>query len=135
MILSLIDEVTRGAWNLVLVIIKPILNMSSSSSIKTQFLWHFNSSSISQLINGKSRDLQKLLKSFNEKTASVFKFGIGYWYSRTSSLSINVQLVFVMHDLNEALFLNARSFCVIFICSGPNIYSSFYNNGCITIVT
>ena len=61
-----------------LVIVKPILNMSSSSSIKTQFLWHFNSSSISQLINGKSTDLQKLLKSFNEKTASVFKFGIGY---------------------------------------------------------
>ena len=37
----------------------------------TQYLDHDKSSSISQLINGKSRDLQKLLKYFNGTTTSV----------------------------------------------------------------
>ena len=37
-----------------------------------QFLSHLKSSSISQLINGKSRDLQKLLKYFRGTTTSSF---------------------------------------------------------------
>ena len=47
----------------------------SSSSINTQFLVHFKSISISHLISGKSRDIQKLLKYFNGTTGSVFKGG------------------------------------------------------------
>ena len=38
----------------------------------TQYLYHDKSSSVSQLINGKSRDFQKLLKYFNGTTTSAF---------------------------------------------------------------
>ena len=50
--------------------------MLSSFSINTQFSVHFNSSSISQFIKGKSKDLQKYLKYFNGTASSVFKGGI-----------------------------------------------------------
>ena len=39
---------------------------------------HEKSSSISQLINGKLRDLQKLLKYFNETTTSAFNLFLLY---------------------------------------------------------
>ena len=38
----------------------------------TQFFYHDKSSSIFQLLKGKSRDLQKLLKYFNGITTSAF---------------------------------------------------------------
>ena len=68
---SLIDEVTTGKQRLVLVIIKLTPIMWSSSSINTQCFGHLKSSSNLQLINGKSRDLQKLLKYFNGTISSV----------------------------------------------------------------
>ena len=37
-----------------------------------QYFGHLKSSSVSQLIKGKSRDLQKLLKYFNGATTAVF---------------------------------------------------------------
>ena len=46
------------------------LNVLDISDI-TQFFAHLKLSSISQLINGKSRDLQKLLKYFNGATTSA----------------------------------------------------------------
>ena len=51
--------------------------MLSFFSIKTKFFVQLKSSSISQFIKCKSRDLHKLLKYFNETTASVFKGGVG----------------------------------------------------------
>ena len=38
----------------------------------TQYFDHVNSSSISQIIKGKSRDIQKLFKYFNKTTTSAF---------------------------------------------------------------
>ena len=46
------------------------LDVLDTSDI-TQYLDHDKSSSISQLIKGKSRDLQKLLKYFNGTTTSA----------------------------------------------------------------
>ena len=43
----------------------------------TQFLDHLKSSSIWQLMKGKSRDLQKLLKYLSQIMVSVLKGGIG----------------------------------------------------------
>ena len=44
-------------------------------SINTQSFVHDKSSSISQFINGKSRDLQKLLRYFSEIVTSTLKVG------------------------------------------------------------
>ena len=92
MILSFIDKVTTGAWSIALFIwnIAEVICVSAAArtgglalelavtagaldiSDITQYLDHDKSSSISQLINGKLTDLQKLLKYFNGKTTSAF---------------------------------------------------------------
>ena len=50
--------------------------MLSSSSKNTQFLEHLKSSSVLQLIKGKSTDLQILLRYLSRIATSVFKGGI-----------------------------------------------------------
>ena len=79
---SLIEEVTTGKQRLVLVIVKLTPIMWSSSSINTQCFGHLKSSSNLKLINGKSRDLQKLLKYFNGTISSVFNDSIGGRFGR-----------------------------------------------------
>ena len=70
--LSFIDKVTSGS-SLVLVILKsmPVMLLLCSSNI--QSFVHYKSSSTSQLLKGKSRDLQKLLI----KITTTFKVGTG----------------------------------------------------------
>ena len=90
---SLIEEVTTGKQRLVLVIVKLTPIMWSSSSINTQCFGHLKSSSNLKLINGKSRDLQKLLKYFNGTISSVFndsiagRFGRDGWFPCSSGPS------------------------------------------------
>ena len=86
-ILLLIDKVTTGKWSFALFIwnvalfvvvatsyltgleFETTLHVLDTSDI-TQYFDHDKSSSISWLIKGKSRDLQKLLKYFNGTTTS-----------------------------------------------------------------
>ena len=100
MILSFIDNLTTGTQGLVLLIwnvaqvvyldglsatggiafgVPAILGVIDISDIMQSFD-HDKSSYVSQLINGKSRDLQKLLKYFTGLTTSVsnklFLFGV-----------------------------------------------------------
>ena len=77
MILSFLDKVTTGTVAPVVCIatsctggLRTALNVLDISET-THLFDHEKSSSISQLINGKSRDLQKLLKCFNGTTASA----------------------------------------------------------------
>ena len=74
--LSFIDKVTSGS-SLVLVILKsmPVMLLLCSSNI--QSFVHYKSSSTSQLLKGKSRDLQKLIRYLSGIMASTFKVGTG----------------------------------------------------------
>ena len=109
MILSFIDKVTTGAWSIALFIwnIAEVICVSAAArtgglalelavtagaldiSDITQYLDHDKSSSISQLINGKSRDLQKSLKYFNGATTSA---------SNLFSLSGVLPIIFVLYS-------------------------------------
>ena len=64
----MLDKVTIGTYNLVFV----ILNVVSVIAYITQSLVQFNSRQILQLINGISKDLQKLLKYFSG--TAIFTF-------------------------------------------------------------
>ena len=98
MILSLTGKATE---NLALFIGKValVVNVSSAGLARSttgfldisdiaQFFAQFFASSISQLIKGKLRDFQKLLKYFNGTTTSVF----------------NLWLLFGMHPINFVLY-------------------------------
>ena len=86
------DKVTTGSYNLQLVISKNAfvgLLISGPASlvallVTTQFLDHIKSKEISQLINGMSSVLQKLLKYFNDITILI------------SSLSTSLPSYFLM---------------------------------------
>ena len=52
--------------------------------INTQSFFHDKSSSISQFIDGKSRDLQKLLRYLSGIVTSTFKFGTGSRFASPS---------------------------------------------------
>ena len=68
-----------------LVITKFTTIMLLFCSINTQYFAHDKSSYISQFINSKSRDLQKLLRYLSGIVTSTFKIGTG---GRFASLSI-----------------------------------------------
>ena len=83
LISSSLDKVTIGIYNLQSFITKltPVEEPSllgpapiklSSKLVITQFLSHFNSKDISQLINGMLNALQKLPKYFNGIANSIF---------------------------------------------------------------
>ena len=58
--------------------------------------------------------------------------------SGSSALSINVLLIFDMHDLKGVLFLNATNFCVLsfsLATASERSIALFYNNISITITT
>ena len=70
--LSFADKVTIGTWSFASVILKVALSAPVASAlapiaaeVNTQFSIYLNESSILQLINGVSNDLQKLLKYFS----------------------------------------------------------------------
>ena len=71
-------------------------------SINTQFSAHDKSSSISQFINGKSRDLQKLLGYLSRTVTSMWKVGTGGRFASPSlpGLSGVFATIFVLH-LND----------------------------------
>ena len=68
---SFMDKVTTGTWRLVLFIWHIALIKLSSYFNNTQFFDHEKSSTILQLIKGKSKDIQKIFKYFNGITNSV----------------------------------------------------------------
>ena len=71
LMLSFMDKVTTGTWRLVLFIWHIALIKLSSYFNNTQFFDHEKSSTILQLIKGKSKDIQKIFKYFNGITNSV----------------------------------------------------------------
>ena len=84
LISSSLDKVTTGTYNLQLVILSvaPVGTLSlttggptsiclCSKLVITQFLFHFSSKNISQLINGIFSALQKLPKYFNGIANSI----------------------------------------------------------------
>ena len=75
------------------------LNVFDISDI-TQFFVHIKSSSISQLINGKSEDFQKLLKHFNGAATSA---------SNTLLLFDVLPIIFVL-DSKNSLFCSYLSY-------------------------
>ena len=76
LMLSFIDKATSGL-SLVLVILKSMPVMLLLCSTNIQAFVHYKSSSTSQLLKGKSRDLQKLLRYLSGIMTSTFKVGTG----------------------------------------------------------
>ena len=79
--LSSADKVTIGTHNFVSVVLKNALSEPVASAfaptgaeVNTQISIHPNESSILQLINGVSNDLQKLLKYFRGKAIFILFF-------------------------------------------------------------
>ena len=108
LILSLIDKVTTGTKSLVTVIPKFTPVMLLFSSINTQSFVRDKSSSISQFINSKSIDLQKLLRYLSGIVTSTFKADTGGRFVSLSfpGLSGVVPSIFVLysnHLASEAL--------------------------------
>ena len=83
--LSSADKVTIGTHNFVSVVLKNALSEPVASAfaptgaeVNTQISIHPNESSILQLINGVSNDLQKLLKYFRGKAFFILFFVVPF---------------------------------------------------------
>ena len=75
--MSFAHKVTTGTYNFVSLIVKVTLLelafvLSTPAADKTQYFVHLSFNSTLQLINGVSRDLQKLLKYFNGTAIIAF---------------------------------------------------------------
>ena len=89
LILSFIDKVTTGKQSFVLVITKFTPAMLLFCSVNAQSFVHDKSSSISQFVNGKSKDLQKELRYMIEIVTSTCKIGTGGRFASPSFPSLS----------------------------------------------